>query len=384
MSNRVRTVASRVPVFLDDSEMERARNGTEANGSLVSREITLLNQAAYAGYPAYTMISREFELQAEDFVRQVYFTQNFGAEFEDTVAIFTVATTEGGGESQEGQGIETSIGGTDYLMHINSFPDAAEPGPYPENARLQGQASNDGYDATPREVTFTSATTNGPDIHALFFGQAPAPTADTETTSAYVGSVDVHAKGEIVGAHTSSPESLQYFMLTYVNTHKYMRPQFGWSSKDGTYVDFTTSKTNFRYIFDQTYGTGGTTMSATTPAATLPLMYSASGRRTQVRVYVFVYAAMSGATNTGSIGVANRNASGTSASAPSAITNTPTISGTTFAWYPTLASWNKNTSPYFLGYAGTVVDRVALCAKSSGSTDSVRIGAFTFVVMNET
>jgi hypothetical protein len=93
---------------------------------------------------------------------------------------------------------------------------------------------------------------------------------------------------------------------------------------------------------------------------------------------------MSGATNTGTIGVANKDSSGTSASAPSAITNTPTISGTSFAWYPTLASWDPSTSPYFLAYAGSTFDRVALCAKSSGSTDSVRIGAFTYVVMHKT
>ncbi len=179
-------------------------------------------------------------------------------------------------------------------------------------------------------------------------------------------------------------EHLGTFQTVFENTFKYQRPQIGWSATNpgtaGNYVAFTTSMSSYRYIFDQTYGAGGTSFTATTPAITFPLSYSSHGMSTQVRVYVFVYAAMAGTTNTGSIAVANKDASGTMASSPTALINGATINSTTFAWYPTIASFNPATAPYFLAHAGASYDRIALCARSSGSTNSVRIAAYTLLV----
>ena len=124
-------------------------------------------------------------------------------------------------------------------------------------------------------------------------------------------------------------------------------------------------------------GGGGTNFSATGPAITLPLANAGGGRRTQLRVYVFVYASMSGTTNTGSIGVANKSSSGTMATSATALTNAATISGSTFAWYPTLSTWTPGTGQYFSGYTGSAFDRIGLC---SGATDTIRIGAWTMIV----
>jgi hypothetical protein len=110
------------------------------------------------------------------------------------------------------------------------------------------------------------------------------------------------------------------------------------------------------------------------------LKYSAAGRETQVRVYVFVLAAMSGGTDTGTIAVANKNASGTMG-AMAALTNPQTIAGTGFTWYPSLGAFDPATCPYFNAYAGTTFDRVCLGARSSGATDKVQIRSVMFAVV---
>ena len=93
---------------------------------------------------------------------------------------------------------------------------------------------------------------------------------------------------------------------------------------------------------------------------------------------------MSGGTDTGSLGVSNKTAHNTVAGTPVALTNPVTITTGAFQWYPTLATWTPATGMYFNGFTGDAYDRIALCAKSSGATDTVVIGAFALIVMPAT
>jgi len=188
---------------------------------------------------------------------------------------------------------------------------------------------------------------------------------------------------------SGTQENLSSFVTVYRDTWFHQRPQIGWSvicpgqfSSSRRAIAFSTSPQQYRYIFDQTFGVGGSSFAVGDPSITLPLANAAAGMRTQVRVYVFVYAAMTGATNTGTLAVSSRTgALNTQAATPTALTNPVTISGVPFAWYPDPTTWTPSTGAYFLGNAAVAYDRVALCAKASGpAADQVAIGAFTFIV----
>lgn len=385
MSGRPRVDGSSAPSLLDDAEAEAARNGTAAVSDLVAKEARVINHAAHCGRPLFSWVIRGVfdEFTPGPLFRQIYAPRNFGAQIEAGVALWMPHNNDPDGDAgfTAGQGIEISIDGTAFLTRTD-FDTVAET-TYPEDVRRMTLLSNKGYINGVVEFNVDTKTDNRPQVRAGSIWQGPLDTA-TAAAASNVGIADLHQKGEIVGTRSSSQEHVASLLTTFNNAWLNMRPQIGWSAANpgANPIEFTTSGQNFRYIFSQAYGTSGTSFSASGPAITLPLMYSAAGRRNQIRVYVFVYAAMSGATNTGTIGVANRASNATMASSASALTNGSTISGTTFAWYPTLASFDPATAPYFNGYAGSVPDRVALCAKSSGATDHVRVGAFTMLVLH--
>jgi len=367
------------PAFADDSERELAKNGRPALAAIVSRQTRMLNQIAHSGFPCYAWISDGDELGGAQVHRQVYLANSLGAVSELAHIIYMPFSAADPSAFTTGQGVTLDVGGTSAFRALNSLGGLTGISLWPESAMHVGVETAFGDSGAPVEMTITREEDNGPLMASGIFAQAGQYAIDS--TGLHVGSSDEHSKGDIVGRDSLGSESLFDFDLFYQDTFRNRRPQFGWCDpRSGSYVDFTTSKTNFRYIFDQSYGTSGTSFSAGGPAATLPLMYTAGGRDTQVKVYVFINAAMSGTTDTGTIGVANKNSSGTMASSASALTNASTISGTTFAWYPSLGSFDLATSQYFLAYAGSTPDRVALCAKSSGSTDSVRIRAWTMIV----
>ena len=159
------------------------------------------------------------------------------------------------------------------------------------------------------------------------------------------------------------------------------RTQISWSCPDDSYLEFSASTQSWRYAFDQTIGDGGIAPANTGPAFTLPNQFCGYGLSTGVRVYVYVYAAMSGATDSGSIGIANKTLDGSSFVSFRALTNPPTIGGTGYAWYPSLgAGIVASTDAYFLSTAVAAFDRVLIGAKSGGATDKVRIKAWTMIV----
>lgn len=384
--SRAKVDGSKAPAFFDDAEREVGRNGLAATGRIMGRIAKAINQAAHAGRPFFSFVIRSIT-GTNPVLRQVYSGRNLGTSFEAGAAIYTQHQLAEDVEGfVSGQGIQVTIDGVDYLTEVSfdlGNADTTSGVTYPNDSRTVAVFSGAGYSADLAELVVEATTENYPQIRGMSLWQPAIDSAPT-SSSIPVGTSDLHQKGEIVGVRASSNEHLGTFLSVFRNTWYYQRPQLGWSLiNPGTnYLSMTTSRTQFRYVFDQAYGTGGTSFTGTGPALTLPLMHSAASRRNQIRVYVFVYAAMSGTTNTGTIGVANRDTNADMATSASALTNGATISGTSFQWYPSPGSFNPATSPYFLGYAGSIPDRVALCARSSGATDAVRIAAWTMIVQH--
>ena len=406
---------SQAIVWLDDNMKNgQAMNGEPAIASVMKRIANLANQIAYAGKPYFNWIA-DFagstagcdDANSNPVFRQVYLGRNYGSIAEGTYVHW--APTPSLNQQSGFQGWGAKFYDTSYssAQNFSTAPSVS----YPLNLLTDRIVSNRGFTAANSELKISSMPdqsisggfANAPRLHSGMVLQQPQDLIDPVVTGSYVdssgtqtgknpyvGTSLLHVGGDVVGvtASESSSEALRRLRVNLVDTIQFRRGQIGWSAiAPGTnYVTFDTSSQDWRYIFDQTYGGGGSgnNSSLTSPAITLPLYLSAQDMATQVRVYVFVYAAMSGTANTGSIGIANRDSSGNMAVSPSAVTNPITISGTTFQWYPSVASatgasLNLATAPYFMGYAGGFYDRVVLCAKSSGATDTVRIAAFTLI-----
>ncbi len=388
MSSLVTVNGDLAPVFLDDGERTAAQNTQPAKADLVAREVSLANQIAHQGRPVFTWYSSQdipSTVSTGNAFRQVYLPANLGAK---TEAGITLGIKNGFGWAS-GQGFNVSFNGTVYT---NPWNYSGSPGvTYPQDLGIVNLISNFGTSTLPAEMIIGGVSANWPSPRAGNYWQNPTGQIEPTTLSA-IEDDDVHAKGPIVGVRTSNPQNtLTALAASFRDTWFHQRPQIGWSylspgqfSSDARYINFNVSSQNYRYIFNQAFGAGSANFGATAPAITLPLANAGGGRRTQLRVYVFVYACMSGATNTGSIGVANKNAAGTMATSATVLTNGVVISGSTFAWYPTLSTWTPGTGAYFTGYTGSAFDRVALCAKSSGATDTVHIGAWTMIVAPST
>lgn len=382
------------PQTIDDAWRPVALNGEPATANLIAQEIFLANQCAHAGRPFYTWAYDNIVTgDCTSMFRQVYMAANRGAygggpgrarEQGRALVMDHQFDPDGGVGYQDGQGLRVVIGTSSHDTPLN-FTDPPNYLTYPSSARVVTYANSFGMSTKPAEVIIGALTTNNPQPRAGSIWQNPCDKVDSAGGSA-IGSHDVHPKGDIVAIRSSGDDQLASLSNSIRDTWYHQRPQCGWSAVNpGTginYVEFSSSRANFRYIFNQAYGDSGTTITSTSPAITLPLFNAASGLTTQVRVYAFVYAAMSGNRDLGFVAVANKGASGTMGT-PTLLTDI-TISGTGYQWYPTLSTWSPTTANWFPGYAGGAFDRVALCAAAGGSTDKVRIAAYTFIVAPST
>lgn len=389
MSSQVNVNGGNPPAFLDDTERTSAANGQPAIASLMSREIALLNQISHSGRPVYSWYGANGQTQAPDLdhttcYRQIYMAGNLGAASEGGIMLGMHHDNAIPPGFQTGQGFRVRIGGVDTTTLWNDSNSGTTTWPGDMRSMVLGSAF--GYSTTPTELTIGAVTSDYPQPKAGTYWQNPNNFVDTSATS-YVGSQDVRAGGDIVAIKASSQECLSTLVSVYRDTWFHQRPQIGWSvmmpgqaSSLTRAVVFNLSPQQYRYIFDQTWGTGGTSFTNGGPGITLPLANSAAGLGTAVRVYAFVYASMSGGTNTGSIAVSNKTASNTVRATVVGFNNPITISGSTFAWYPDPSTWTPSTGAWFSGFTGDPYDRIALCARSSGATDVVRIAAFTLIV----
>lgn len=416
---------SSAPAFLDDTSIEDGRNGQPAAGGKLALLIQYANQLAYQGKPLFSFVGAKADANNEQpwndadgapLLRQIYGGQNYGAVKEGAAIQYQLST---GGFSLRFNDTSYSAAGT------SQFEQVLRNSTYPTGLVTGTLVGTRGYVATNSELAVSSehpeagghtgahpfTDFGGGILRSGVVWQEPQTMIDaslegtfTDQTgtvtgkNAYISLRGVQQGLPIVGVRSGnldSAETLRQLRVSLINAYQFRRGQVGWCAQaveaDAKYVDFNTSSQNFRYIFKQSYGAGGLAHAVDAPALTLPLLYSAAGISTQIRCYVFVYARMSGGTDTGSIGIANRDASGVMATSASALTNPVTISGTTWKWYPdklsaTTSRFNPATAPYFLGYAGATspaYDRVALCAKSSGATNTVQIAAFTIMPIGD-
>jgi hypothetical protein len=383
-----RDVNGRVPFrFIDDAaRTDHCRNGQPAHGQTMESMATFLNQIAYAGRPLFNWWGSDWPGGAspQDVIRQVVMRQQ-GAVQQRT-AVHALRPT---GALAAGQGLFSGIdgvvapAGTDVDEGYASLPSAA----YPADVVMRKIVGEQELDERFAQVRAGNITANGPQLRSGVYGEAGVQTADdTFATSAIAGTGRYVAQGKVVAVDSSvsSIETVTRFRDRFNEVWMRRRPQIGWNiqAAGAGATSIQTLSTDWRYIFDNSIGDGGVAPSATGPGITLPLKYAGSGLRTQVRVIVCVYARMSGTTDTGTVGIANKNASGTMG-AFAALTNPVTITGNTFAWYPTIPSNTAPESmPYFNGYCGPAseFDRVLIGFKTSGATDSVDIGGFSLIV----
>jgi len=394
MSTKTVVNGGHPPIFLDDNERAAAVNGQPATAALITKEIALLNQIAHSGRPIFSWYGANAQVQPPlvdhtSTYRTVYLAANLGAAAEGGLMMGMQHDEASPPGFQTGQGFRVRVGGTDYntFWSYSTSPATTWPG----DMRTFRLSSNFGTSTIPTELTIGSVTSDFPQPKAGTYWQNPENLIDP-ASQGYVGLQDVHAAGDIVGVNTgSAQQSLSTLVSVFRDTWFHQRTQIGWSLEcPGQFsslkraANFSTSPQQLRFIFDQSYGVGGNTFVNGGPGITLPLANAAAGLRTAIRVYVFVWAAMSGGTDTGSLGVSNKTAHNTVAGTPVALTNPVTITTGAFQWYPTLATWTPATGMYFNGFTGDAYDRIALCAKSSGATDTVVIGAFALIVMPAT
>jgi hypothetical protein len=389
MSSKANVNGGNPPSFLDDNERTAGANGQPAVASLMAKEIALANQLAHAGRPVFSWYGANGQTQPPSLdhtsaYRQIYMAGNAGAVSEAGLMMGMHHDEASPPGFQSGQGYRVRIGGVDTTTLTSDSSSAATTWPSGVTTFLVN--SSFGVSTTPTELTIGAVTSNYPQPKAGTYWQNPNNLVDM-TSSSYIGSQDVHAGGDIVAVKSGTQENLSKLAAIFNDTWFHQRPQIGWSvicpgqfSSSRRAIVFNVSSQQYRYIFDQTYGITGTAFSSGVPGITLPLANSAAGSRTAVRVYVFVYAAMSGGTNTGTLAVSNKTAHNAVAAAPVALTNPVSITGSTFAWYPDPTTWTPTTGAYFNGFTTDAFDRIALCAKSSGPADQVAIGAFTFIV----
>lgn len=182
---------------------------------------------------------------------------------------------------------------------------------------------------------------------------------------------------EVLAVQTGSYSTLDRMRDRVNHVHQNRNTQISWACPDDSYFEFNGS--DWRYMFDQTVGDGGTAPDVQGPGVTLPVPYAGYGISSQVRVYLYVYAAMSGATDHGTVAVANKDAIG-SMGAMAALFNGQTISGTSYQWWPPLGTIDSTVDAYFLSPTGIVFDRVLIGGRSEGTTDKLRVKAWSMIV----
>lgn len=377
------------PIFnaLDDAAREQGRNGKPAVAEAIRRLMDGLNSVSYSGRPVAALwggrTGGDGGAAGLDplYMLAVPRLHAACAKLRGRCVIAKNTHAPAGND----RGVETKIGSdAAVLTQLDYDINGATLG-YPEGAEQLDVLTDTDKDPSTADIVTALRVNSVPAGSGLYvpaFLAYDAAQVDVDpdvTKYAYVPPELVGPGLEVV----AEGKVLDRYRVQLRNTALHKRVPISWSIEGpGTnYVDFTTSRADFRYIFDQAIGDNGTAPSATGPALTAPWYKSAFGRRTQVRVAVWVYARMSdGDGATGTIGVANKD-SGGAMQAFAALTNGPTVTfnGGTFKWWPDL---NTGTPAYFNGYAGAPFDRVLLGAKASTGPDmdaTVQIAAYVML-----
>jgi hypothetical protein len=264
---------------------------------------------------------------------------------------------------------------------------------YPQFANWDGLYGFANSDYTPGVATAqevkvqigTSPSTYGPQVRSGLIVEMQADTAAVRgghvpTVGGETLPLDGLTTGnDIIGTGILYRDiaSLRDF---YNRVWRDKRIHFGWSMcrNDLGTLGVSISSATPRYILNTQYGPGSLTPTIGGPGIAVPLCFAAQGRRTTVRIYIRVFARMAGG-GTGSLSVYNRDNSG-GMSGPTAVSNSPTISGSTYQWYPNTTTWSPD-DPWFLGNANPnyASDHILPCAQTDGGS-AVEIAGFTMAV----
>jgi hypothetical protein len=389
------------PFLMDDAARVAARNGRPAMAQVMRKIVDMASKFSTRPRPLFNWWGgnpgNPFETSAEASIRRMWLTGSVGApalggqalivpiamaadvpktglqilEQDDDQARASIVP-QSPGRIEDINDADTDL----YPMYVTAVP-------------LYGETVTE-YDvaaATARELRLQAGSTGptyGPQLRSgLIFERRPTdPVIGTEVLP-----TDPYSMGsEIIGAGSTARDlrALRDF-INRLARQKMIH--FGWgimkNSTTGTYGHNVTNGfgTDRRYILNTAYGEGGIAPSVDGPGIEIPTWHTSLGRGTTVRAYIRVFARMTGGSNTGLLGYYNKNAVGAMQGAFN-VTHTPTISGTTWQWYPNTDTIDEANDPYVTLTASPnfECDHLLLTGGRSGSTDDLLIGAWTVCV----
>lgn len=377
----------------DDAVQTAGKNGKPSVADQFTKFVNALNSIQFSGRTLWSTWGRPLANINDDHITRslwnhahvpgqqlrgrIYYVAPNGAHDVLQAIRATILNSAGGGP-----------GAQDYKLNydLNGTPTRVEPDNL-EQVDILGGFTEANPAAAPFEISLGSRTANGPYIHSAMLYEAAQSSFDPTISKGVVLGTRIAPAADQVTVYTGNTtrDILDEFRKTYQHAWNRMRPQWGWSADlpNTNPIPMSTSPTDYRYIFDQRYGDGGAPLAMTgagSQGITIPTPNASSGLKTQVRVAVYVWAAMSAADgNTGAIGVASRDAPGTGISSIAALTNGATINSTTYQWWPALTASPPATCLLrsTLGY-----DRMVICGKRVGGAASVlKIGAVMAMVV---
>lgn len=381
--------------LLDDNIQALCRNGAGALARVQKTLLKALIKNACRPRPIYSMWGGTDKINATGFIRQNWL--NISPASPGLSARFlTMPSTQS--DPDVNQGIITTVGSLDTGIAYDPQTTFANPSPfrYPTNARPSS------FDTTIPEVVSSvstkdkvyeimvgSNTLNGPQLRSALIVEpqnlGPGQFAAQEPPAPYDNwlAPGNHIIGTELG--TFKVRSIRGIRDYWRRVYKGVRPHFGWSGindlapYDG--YSIIPGASGYRYVLKpDTVGQGAIhPASVAGQGMCIPLRYAASGRNTRVRVYVSVYARQVGG-GTGTFGVYTLNDDMVSMAGPTALTNGPSVTSTTWAWYGWSSTFNPATDAYFLGNAAVLQDFVVFCGNSP--TGNLHVGAFSMAVYN--
>lgn len=360
---------------IDDQTKVRGRNTKVASGKYMIRIATGLNQIQHSGRMIYTFWDGDTTNNSTDVCRWIWNHHHVPGHEGRFFGLYTPDS----GVRASGQAIQLTIAG-DTTTKIIDYSAAGVTAPaYPSGSRAFNMATTDAVSNTTA-CSFGSLTANGPIIESGMFYEARQLSADPTNAREYLPDEQFAQGADIVtGAVGGSLNVTNTYRVNLLHAWARMRPQICWSAH-GVGADYLTlTSTDQRFIFNTTIGENGTAISETGPGITFPARYAGSGLNTSVNAAVYVWARMNGTTDNGTLSFSHRQSGGGGMTALAALTNGPTINGTTWQWYPAV-----NTTPATIKlWTNLAYDRVVLTA-STGTTDELQIGAFAIFVQPST
>jgi hypothetical protein len=365
-------VADTVPVSpgfepVDDAVCDLGKNGEPPFAEVIAAAAQRLNRLQYRGRSLYHWWAGDPISDSDDVLRTAW--NNYHKPGRQLRAHLLIRRRNGAPVDGQAIRVTTDLGTYDYPSGEADLSGGSAPSdphdlePFEIGSGIEEAAQG------PRNVSIGSRTANGPTLNSGCLFEAAQPYIDPASSEGYIPLDWIAPNSGIVAASVSgTTRNMNRIRLQLLHAWNRMRPSIAWSiSKPGTnYIEFSTSAQAYRYIFDQTYGDGGSPLAVNGPGMTFPLYKSAAGVQLTVYVGCAVYAAMSATGCTGKIGLSSNT---------SAFSDVITgISGTAFAWYPTFAVNGESRALLAATVDGPL--RVHLAAKSDTAAKYVRIGAF--------